>query len=82
MPTATRKYLVTPEDVQRVENELRTMLEDDHYNTVSSYIASTEIYTNHQIPFIEKHMAYLRSHPKVNPDQYLSNLRMMTKIRT
>jgi hypothetical protein len=81
MPTATRKYLLTPEEVERVENELGKMLEDDNFNTLSSYIASTEVYSDHQIPFVQKHMAYLRSHPKVNPDQYLSNLRMMTKIR-
>ena len=81
MPTATRKYLLTPEEVERVENELRKMLEDDNFNTLSSYIASTEVYSDHKIPFVQKHMAYLRSHPKVNPDQYLSNLRMMTKIR-
>lgn len=31
--------------------------------------------------FYEKHMSYLKSHPKVNPAHYLANLRTMIKIR-
>lgn len=31
--------------------------------------------------FREKHMAYLKGHPKVNPQHYLSNLRTMIKKR-
>lgn len=31
--------------------------------------------------FREKHMEYLRGHPKVNPENYLANLRTMVKIR-
>lgn len=33
------------------------------------------------VSFREKHMAYLKGHPKVNPENYLSNLRTMIKIR-
>ena len=32
--------------------------------------------------FYEKHMSYLKSHPKVNPAHYLANLRTMIKIRS
>ena len=82
MPTITRKFLATPEQVANVRQLLQELVDDSGYNTEPSYIANAEIYTDHLIPFVEKHMAYLMSHPKVNPDQYISNLRMMTKIRT
>jgi hypothetical protein len=82
MPTTVRKYLATQEQVLRVTRSLQALVDDSAYNTEPSYIASTEIYSDHMIPFVEKHMAYLMSHPKVNPEQYISNLRMMTKIRT
>jgi hypothetical protein len=34
------------------------------------------------ISFSEKHAAYLKAHPKVIAEYYLSNLRTMIKIRT
>lgn len=82
MPTITRKFLATEEQVSRVKDTLQALVEDSGYNTEPSYIANGEAYPDHLIPFVEKHMAYLMSHPKVNPEQYISNLRMMTKIRT
>ncbi|MEI8338492.1 MAG: hypothetical protein WCF91_01010 [bacterium] len=82
MPTITRKFLATPEQVAAVRQALQELVDDSGYNTEPSYIASADIYTDHLIPFAEKHLAYLMSHPKVNPEQHISNLRMMTKIRT
>jgi hypothetical protein len=35
----------------------------------------------YMVPFHEKHAAYLRGHPKVNPEHYLANLHTMIKIR-
>lgn len=81
MPTATKKFLDSPETIARVEAELRKLVENAAFNTESSYSANVEAYPDHLIPFVQKHLAYLHAHPKVNPDQYLSNLRMMTKVR-
>ena len=47
----------------------------------SSYSANAAIYPSGQIPFVEKHMAYLMAHPKLDHDQYLANLRLMLKTR-
>lgn len=60
---------------------LELMMTDDSYNTPTTYSANTELYPDNQMPFIDKHMNYLCSHPSVNPNVYLSNLRLMTKIR-
>jgi hypothetical protein len=33
------------------------------------------------VSFREKHLSYLKQHPKVNPQHYLANLHTMIKIR-
>ena len=33
------------------------------------------------VPFREKHLTYLRTHPKVNPANYLANVKTMIRIR-
>lgn len=58
--------------------ELVKMLEDDNYNTVSSFSPSAE---DGKLLFIDKHMNYLCTHLSVNANQYLSNLRLITKVR-
>lgn len=58
--------------------ELLRMLEDENYNTVSSFSPSAE---DGKLLFIDKHMSYLCSHLGVNASQYLSNLRLITKVR-
>ena len=65
-----------------VETKLRVMEKDLALNTVSSYSANAELYPDGQIPFVEKHIAYLMSHPSVSHDHYLANLRLMLKKRS
>ncbi|HSX36853.1 MAG TPA: hypothetical protein VLG13_01905 [Patescibacteria group bacterium] len=65
-----------------VREKLQEMLNDPALNTcISSYSANAELYPSGQIPFIEKHIAYLMDHPRVDYEQYLSNLRLMLKVR-
>lgn len=61
--------------------KLKDMVTSDSYHTESSYSANTTLYPNNLVPFVEKHMAYLRDRPNVDPDNYVANLRLMTKIR-
>lgn len=60
---------------------LEEMVADDSYNTEPSFSANSELYPNHQIPFVNKHIDYLKSHPSMDPQQYLANLRLMTRRR-
>jgi hypothetical protein len=69
----------TSEDGIRALDALTRMSEDAAYNTPDSYSANTELYPNNVIPFVDKHMAYLRDHANTDPRQYISNLRLMTK---
>ncbi len=60
---------------------LRIMARDTTYNTDSSYSANSNLYPDHLIPFVAKHMEYLKNHPSTDPEHYLANLRLMTRIR-
>jgi hypothetical protein len=64
-----------------VEQILREMTQSTTYNTASSYSANSDAYPDNSIPFIDKHMSYLNTHPNIDPDHYISNLRLVTKFR-
>lgn len=58
--------------------ELLKMVEDNGYNTTSTFSPSAK---DGSLLFIDKHMNYLCTHLDVSANQYLSNLRLITKIR-
>ncbi len=76
-----RPNFLESEEAIEVKRTLLSMQEDDHYNTASSYSADSEKHPDHTISFVDKHMAYLQTHPEVNTSQYLANLRLITKFR-
>jgi hypothetical protein len=75
--TATTQRLLEGE----VRKKLELMESDPALNTTTSYSANGTLYPDHQMPFVDKHIAYLMNHPKVDYTQYLANLRLMLKIR-
>jgi hypothetical protein len=74
-------WLKGTEEGKRIKLKLKSMQANEGYITESSYSTNAEEYENNTMTFAEKHMHYLNTHPNVNPDQYLSNLRIMTKVR-
>lgn len=60
---------------------LHAMCNKANYNTPSSYCSNSEAYPENQRSFVDKHMDYLSTHPDVNPNHYISNLRLMTRIK-
>lgn len=76
-----KKDFFSSEEGVTARNMLKEMVLDDAFNTKSSFSVDTSNYPDNLIPFVDKHMRYLRDHPNTNPQQYLSNLRLMTKIR-
>ena len=64
-----------------VQAALLLMESDNAYNTGSSY-STNSAYPDNQIPFTKKHLAYLKNHPKLDPEQYIANLRLMAKVRS
>lgn len=62
------------------EDEIRRVLIDMETNLGLKTEAGVNL-DDSPVSFQEKHMAYLRTHPKLNPEHYLANLRTMLKIR-
>ncbi len=69
------------EEAAKIKKVLLDMLKDSRYNTQPSYTANSEEYPDNKIPFVDKHMSYLNSHPSVDHDHYLANLKLITKVR-
>lgn len=59
--------------------ELKTLESSPVYLTAPAYRGNEEKWPNHQIPFIEFHLNYLKAHPGLNPYHYISNLRLTLK---
>lgn len=81
MPAVKRVNFFETEEGADIEAELIAMQIDNRYNTESSYSANGILYPDNQIPFVDKHKKYLLTHPTVSPQSYVSNLRLMTRIR-
>jgi hypothetical protein len=67
---------------QHVKDTLTEMITDEAFNTKPSYSTDTEQYPDNLMPFVDRHMHYLNTHPNVNPEHYISNLRLSTRLRT
>lgn len=44
-----------------------------------AFRANTEKWPGNTISFVDSHLAYLKLHPKTEPEHYLSNLRLMLR---
>ena len=76
-----KKNLLSPDEISVIKRELRRMEKDSSFNTQPSYTANVLSYPDKLIPFVEKHMAYIYNHPQLDPQHYLSNLRLMLRSR-
>jgi hypothetical protein len=82
MPTIKKNLnFLETEEGKEAARLLTAMAADAAFNTGPSYSADTNEYPNNLIPFVNKHMDYLRNHPATNPSHYLANLRLMTRIK-
>jgi hypothetical protein len=82
MPTIKRKSdFFDSEECAQLKAELQRMAADIGHTTNSSYSANTSVYPDNTISFVDKHIKYVSEHPNVNLDQYLSNLRLITRVR-
>lgn len=59
---------------------LRSMESSSSFDTKQSLATSLE--PDAVITFTEKHLEYLRAHPKISARSYLANLHTMVKIRS
>ena len=82
MATITKKsdFLESAEGLE-LKEILEHMVEDNTYCTDPSYSANSDLYPDHSIPFVDKHMHYMRTHPATDRQYYIANLRLITRIR-
>ena len=66
---------------EEIKQTLQRMAKDGTYNTKSSYSANVVQHPDNLISFVDKHMNYINTHPSIDPYPYVSNLRLMTRIR-
>jgi len=66
---------------EEVRAKLENMVDDPNLITLSAYRANTVLWPENTIPFVESHLEYLKNHKTVQPDHYLSNLRLMIRKR-
>lgn len=71
------KFLASDE-AETFRKDLLAMTEDPCFNTESVY---TTVDSPESVIFVEKHIAYLSNNLNITPEQYLSNLRLRTRIR-
>lgn len=67
--------------VEEVTSKLQSLQDDPGMQTSSKYSPTAPEWPGNQLPFVEIHLAYLRSHKTVNPVHYISNLELMIKKR-
>ena len=67
------QIIMTEDEIREVLEEMST---DPQMITVSAYRANAELWPGNRISFIDTHLAYIKSHPNLNPQHYLSNLRL------
>lgn len=58
---------------------LQAMETDTNLVTNSAYRANSDQWPGNRISFVDSHLAYLKSHPSLNPSHYLSNLKLMLR---
>lgn len=71
------KLFFTSQKGLLARQDLEDMMNSKEFNTASTYSPSS----TERIQFVDKHLDYLSKHPQVNPNHYLSNLKLMTRIR-
>jgi len=67
--------------VEEVTSKLQSLQDDPNMQTLSKYSPTAPEWPDNQLPFVEIHLAYLRTHKLVNPMHYISNLELMIKKR-
>ena len=75
--TNKQKEFLDSDIAAQARKELKRMSNDPLYNTRSRFTPMQ----NQALSFVDRHMKYLSEHPKLNPNQYLTNLRLMTRLK-
>lgn len=81
MQIKKRVYALGVEEEQEVREALRQMVLSGSYNTNLGFTANSAVHPDGLMPFVDKHMRYLDTYPKLDAHTYLANLRLKTRVR-
>lgn len=79
MATIKRRDFETSEEGLQCRQLLEAMEADKSFFTKSSFTSDTEHYPDNTMPFVETHMRFLAKHSEINPQHYISNLRVRSR---
>ena len=79
--TKKRSNFFDSEEGLKARQALEALVDSEGYNTNDGYSSDAEKYPDGVMPFVDKHMEYLRTHPMISVDHYLANLRLRTRAR-
>lgn len=82
MPSARkRSNFFDSEEGLKARERLSALVESSDYITDDGFSSDAEQYPDGVMPFVDKHMEYLRTHPQIQIDHYIANLRLRTRSR-
>lgn len=67
--------------IEEITEQLTAFLEDPKMHTESIYSPTAVDFPDNRLPFVDYHLMYIKSHKNVNPEYYISNLRLMITKR-
>lgn len=73
--THTQRRFYASEQCLTARIALQQLVDSPEYDTESS---RSDAY---DLGFVDRHLYYLSTHPATTPDGYISNLKLMTRIR-
>lgn len=73
----SRQEFLRSEEAEVLRTQLQSMVNDPGYNTNMMY--TLQLSDGSQ--FIEKHMAYMANHLRMDHRQYVLNVKLMTKLK-
>lgn len=78
---ASNSPKMSPDEEAEIQLTLEAMEVSERYNTPSRYSSASTTYPDNLMPFSAVHMAYMKKYPSINPEQYIQNLRLSTRIK-
>lgn len=73
---ASKQQFLKSEKAEALRNELLSMVNSPNYNTYVRY----SLVESEGSRFVNKHMTYMANHLQMNHNQYVLNIKLMTKI--
>jgi|GEM_PF-1219531 len=74
--TPTQKRFYASEQCEVARRALQELVESPQYNTDSDY------YSDNMRSFVDRHLHFLSTHPATNLTGYISNLKLMTNVKS